>query len=164
MILGAFTLFHVGLSLAGIVLGFVVLAGFLTSKEHPGRIKWFLITTVATNVTGLLFPFHGFLPSYGVAILSLVVLCFAMLALYRFHLANGWRTTWVISSMVALYFNVFVLIAQMFQKIPSLKELAPTQSEPPFQITQVVVLILFIALIATAVSKVRKQPARRAVV
>ena len=145
MILSAFTLFHVVLSLIGIGSGFVVLFGLLASKQS----RWtalFLSTTVATSVTGFLFPFHGFLPSYAVGILSLIVLALAILALYRFHLAGSWRTTYVVTAVIALYFNVFVLIAQLFQKVPALRTLAPTQSEPPFQLTQLVVLVLFVVL------------------
>ncbi len=158
MILNAFTLFHVGLSLIAIVAGLVVLSGFLASKSLPAMTLWFLVTTVATSVTGFLFPFHGFLPSYGVGILSLIVLAVAIAARYRFRLAGGWRTTWVVTSMIALYFNVFVLVAQSFQKVPALKELAPQQSEPPFLIAELVVLVVFVALIVAAARKVRVQP------
>jgi hypothetical protein len=158
MILNAFTLFHVVLSLVGIGTGFVVLFGFLTARRFPGWTTWFLTTTAATSITGFLFPFHGFLPSYGVGILSLLVLAVAALARYRFHLAGGWRSTWVITALIALYLNVFVLVAQLFQKVPALKELAPTQSEPPFQIGELAVLVLFVALIIAATMKVRKEP------
>jgi hypothetical protein len=156
MILSAFTLFHVVLSLIGIGSGFVVLFGLLASKQSR-RTALFLSTTVATSVTGFLFPFHGFLPSYAVGILSLIVLALAILAFYRFHLAGSWRTTYVVTAVIALYFNVFVLIAQMFQKIPALKTLAPTQSEPPFQLTQLVVLVLFVVLGIRASSRFRKD-------
>ena len=45
---------------------------------------------------------------------------------------------------MALYLNVFVAVVQAFQKLAFLKPLAPTQSEPPFQIAQGVVLVVFI--------------------
>src|SRR4051794_7177457 len=107
MILGAFTLFHVLLSFAGIGSGFVVVLGLLTSKWFARWNTLFLTTTVATSLTGFLFPFHRFLPSHAVGVLSLIVLAIAVLARYRFHLAGGWRKTYVITTLVALYFNVF---------------------------------------------------------
>jgi len=144
--LSAFTLFHVALSLVGILSGFVVMGGFLTAKRRNGWTALFLLSTVLTSVTGFLFPFHKFLPSHAIGIVSLLVLAVAIPALYVFHLAGPWRRTYVISAVIALYLNAFVLIAQFFMKIPALKALAPTQSEPPFLGTQVVVMLIFIVL------------------
>jgi hypothetical protein len=104
------------------------------------------VTTVLTSLTGFLFPFHKFLPSHAVGIVSLLVLAVTIPALYVFHLAGPWRLTYVIGAVIALYLNVFVLIAQFFMKIPTLKALAPTQSEPPFLGTQVVGMLVFIVL------------------
>src|SRR3954469_14870399 len=119
MILGldGYTLFHVAISLVGIAAGFVVLGGFLADARLDGAIHTFLATTVATDVTGFLFPFNGFLPSYAVGIISLIVLGVAIYAYYAARLAGSWRAIFVIASVVALYLNVFVLIAQTFQKI-----------------------------------------------
>lgn len=144
--LAAFTLFHVAISLVGIFGGFVVIFGLISAKQSNGWTATFLLTTTATSVTGFLFPFHKFLPSHGVGILSLLVLAVTIPALYVFHLAGPWRRTYVIGAVIAQYLNVFVLIAQLFGKIPALKTLAPTQSEPPFLVTQVVVMLLFIVL------------------
>jgi len=146
MILTAFTLFHVALSLVGILSGFVVVAGFMSAKRSNGWTALFLTTTVLTSVTGFLFPLHKFLPSHAVGIVSLIVLAVAIPALYVFRLAGPWRLTYVIGSVIALYLNVFVLVAQLFMKVPALKALAPTQSEPPFLGTQVVVMLVFIVL------------------
>lgn len=144
--LAAFTLFHVVLSLVGIFTGFVVLSSLFTAKYSNGWTATFLITTAATSVTGFLFPFRKFLPSHAVGIVSLLVLAVTIPALYVFHLAGPWRRTYVIGAVIALYLNVFVLIAQFFMKIPALKALAPTQSEPPFLGTQVLVMVIFIVL------------------
>ncbi len=146
MMLSAFTLFHVALGLVGILSGFVVVGGFLTAKRRNSWTALFLLSTVLTSVTGFLFPFHKFLPSHAIGIVSLLVLAVAIPALYVFHVAGPWRRTYVISAVIALYLNVFVLIAQFFMKIPALKALAPTQSEPPFLNTQVVVMLIFIVL------------------
>jgi hypothetical protein len=162
MLLSAFTIFHVALSLVGIGSGFVVLYGLLQAKQSSGWAKTFLTTTVATSLTGFLFPFHGFTPGIGVGIVSMIVLAAAILALYRFGLAGGWRRTYVITSVMALYLNFFVLIVQSFEKVPALRALAPTQSEPPFQIAQLVALLLFVALGIRAAMKFRAEPLRRA--
>jgi hypothetical protein len=153
MILSAFTLFHVLLSLVGIVSGHVVLYGLLVSKQFDSWTTLFLTTTIATSVTGFFFPFHGFTPALALGILSLIVLAIAIRARKRLRLAGRSRRTYVITSVVALYFNVFVLIVQLFQKIPALKAIAPTQSEPPFQIAQLVALVLFAVLAVSAAVK-----------
>ncbi len=148
MILGMtpFTFVHVVISLVGILTGLVVLFGLIGGKRLDGWTSLFLLTTVATSVTGFMFPFHKLLPSHVVGAISLVVLSIAILARYSRHLAGGWRRTYVISAVIALYLNVFVLVVQLFEKVPALNAMAPTQSEPPFKITQVVVLAIFVVL------------------
>jgi hypothetical protein len=148
MILGmtAFTLFHVLLSLIGILSGFVVVFGLVNGKRLNGWTALFLTTTVATSGTGFLFAYHGFKPSYAVGIVLLVVLAIAIFALYGRGLAGAWRRIYVVSAVIALYLNVFVLVAQLFMKVRALKVLAPTQSETPFLGTQVAVLLIFIVL------------------
>jgi hypothetical protein len=158
MILGmtTFTFFHVVLSLVGILSGLVVVFGMIGGKRLDGWTGWFLITTVATSITGFMFPYHGFTPGIGIGILSLVVLAFAMLARYSRHLAGGWRRTYAITAVIALYFNVFVLVAQLFAKVPALHALAPKGSEPPFAFAQVAVMVIFIGLGIAAVKGFRE--------
>jgi len=148
--LTAFTVFHVLLSLIGIAAGFLVVYGFLTSKPSPAT-QLFLWTTVATSVTGFFFPFHGITPGIVLGILSLIVLALAIRA------RNRWRKTYVISATIALYFNVFVLVVQLFEKVPALTVLAPHQSEPPFQIAQGCVLLIFTILTVRAVMNYHPQ-------
>jgi magnesium-transporting ATPase (P-type) len=151
MILSTFTIFHVLLSLTGIGTGFIVVFGLLAAQRLDGWTATFFATTVATSVTGFMFPFHGLTGG----IVSLLFLAVAVAARYRFHLAGGWRRTYAVTAVVALYLNVFVLIVQSFQKVPSLKALAPTQSEPPFQIAQLTALVLFTILAIGAAVKFR---------
>ena len=146
MILNAFTVFHVVLGLVGIGSGFAVIYGSLASKPPASSTKLFLTSTAATSITGFFFPFHGFTPALGTGILSLIVLLFAALAIYRYRLAGGWRRTFAITAVIALYLNVFVLIVQLFLKVPTLRRIAPTQSERPFQTTQLITLLLFAAI------------------
>jgi len=152
-----FTLVHVLLSLVGILAGFVVLFGMLSRKRVPGWTALFLATTVVTSVTGFFFPRDHILPSHIVGVLSLVVLAVAIFALYSRHLAGAWRWIYVVAAVVAFYLNVFVGVVQSFLKVPMLTALAPTQSEPPFLIAQLVVLALFVAFGIAAVRSFHPQ-------
>jgi K+-transporting ATPase A subunit len=125
-----FTRVHVVISLIAIFAGFVVTFGLLTRRRFKRWTALFLFMTLLTSVTGFLFPFHGFTPAIGVEIVSVVVLAVAYFARYGGKLERAWRWIYVVSAMLALYLNVFVLIVQAFQKIPALKSLAPTQTEP----------------------------------
>jgi hypothetical protein len=158
MILQIYTLFHVVLSLIGVGTGFVVLFGLLTARQFDKWTSWFLVTTLATSITGFFFPFHGFLPSYVIGALSVVVLASAIAARYFFHLTRAWRPVYVVTAVVALYFNVFVLVVQLFKHVPSLRAAAPTQSEPPFLAAQLIVLALFVVLGILAVKRFRLEP------
>jgi hypothetical protein len=161
MIFGMTTLtfVHVVLSLIGIFSGFVVVFGLFAAKRLDGWTALFLVTTALTSVTGFFFPFHHFLPSHALGIISLIALAVAIPARYSFHLAGAWRRIYVVSAMIALYLNVFVLIAQAFMKVPALKAMAPTQSEPPFLVAQLVCLVLFVVLAIFAAIKFRLEPA-----
>lgn len=156
------TIVHVVLSLIGILSGFVVVFGMLTEEKLDGWTALFLATTILTSVTGFFFPFHGLLPSHVLGILSLLVLPVAIVARYGRQLAGAWRRIYVITAMIALYLNVFVLIAQLFMKVQALKAMAPTQSEPPFKMTQLVVLVVFVVLTIAAAKKFRGEPGRAA--
>lgn len=142
----ALTIVHVAISLVGIASGFVVAYGLLTAKRLDAWTALFLATTVLTSVTGFLFPFEKFTPGLAFGVISLILLPVAIVARYRFRLAGRWRTAYVITAMTAQYLNVFVLIVQSFQKIPALHALAPTQSEPPFAVAQLITLVAFIAI------------------
>ncbi len=154
-----YTLIHVLISLIGIGTGFVALFGLLTGRLLNSWTAVFLTTTVLTSVTGFGFPFERLLPSHVVGILSLIVLAVAIAALYRRRLEGGWRTAYIVSASIAQYFNVFVLVVQSFNKVPALKALAPTQTEPPFVIAQLTVLLGFVALTTFATKKFHPAPA-----
>jgi hypothetical protein len=156
--LAIFTAIHVIISLLGIGSGFVVLFGLISGRRLDGWTAFFLATTVATSVTGFGFPIKQFTPGLGVGAFSLVVLAVAIFARYFRHLAGPWRPAYVITATIALYFNVFVLIVQSFQKVPALKALAPTQSEWPFAVTQLAALVGFLVLGVLAVKRFRTEP------
>jgi len=159
VILQIYTIIHVLISLVGIFTGLIVLFGMLAGKRLDGWTKWFLVTTVLTSVTGFFFPFHGFTPAIGLGIISLLVLAIAIYARYPRQLAGHWRWIYVVDAVISLYFNVFVGIVQSFEKIPALTAMAPTQTEPPFKLTQLVVLALFIVLGIVAAIRFRPAPA-----
>jgi hypothetical protein len=162
MILGmpTLTFVHVVLSLIGIFAGFFVVLGLLTAKRLDGWTALFLASTLATSVTGFFFPFRGITPADVFGVLSLILLPIAMFARYVRNLAGGWRRTYVITAMIALYLNVFVLIAQLFDKVPALKAMAPTKTELPFKISQLVVLVFFVVLTIAAAKKFHEEQPR----
>jgi hypothetical protein len=141
-----FTVIHVIISLAGIISGFVVIDGFLKAKRLDGWNAFFLVMTIATSVTGFFFPNKTITPGQIVGALSLVLLVIAVLARYPLRFSGAGRWLYLITAILAQYFNFAVLIIQSFQKVGVLKELAPTQSEPPFLIAQGAALVLFVVL------------------
>jgi hypothetical protein len=142
----ALTLFHVAISLVAIVSGLIVLYGLLNANRMAGMTILFLVTTFATSATGFLFHRDQLLPAHFVGIIALVVLALTTFALYNGRLRGLWRATYVVGAVISLYLNVFVLVAQLFLKVPALHALAPTGSEPPFAIAQGIVLVIFIVL------------------
>ena len=159
MSIGAFTLLHVVITLVAIGSGLIVMGGMFASHRLPVTTALFLFTTALTSVTGFLFPIHGLTPALGVGILACVILAVALFALYKEHLAGAWRWIYVITAIASLYLNVFVLIVQSFMKVVTLNSLAPTQSEPPFAITQAVILVIFILIGIIALVKFRPATA-----
>jgi hypothetical protein len=155
MSLAAYTLVHVIISLVGIGSGLIVLFGMLKGKLLSPWNGLFLLTTILTSVTGFFFPYTKITPGIILGVLSLITLAIALFALYARHLNGGWRRTYAITALIALYFNVFVLVAQLFEKVPVIHALAPTQTEPPFKIAQLLLLILTIVLITLAAKKFR---------
>ena len=159
MSLATYTLIHVVISLIGIVSGLIVLFGMFGGKLLDGMTALFLATTALTSLTGFGFPFEHVTPGIILGILSVVVLAIAVLARYSFRMAGKWRTIYVVTAVIALYFNCFVLIAQSFLKIPALHDLAPKGNEPPFAIAQGILLVLFIVAGTLAVKRFRPDAA-----
>ena len=168
MILGlstsTFVTLHVVISLIGIVAGIIVMFGMLGSNRMPGLTAIFLSTTILTSATGFLIPpllFDKTLPSHIVGALSLALLAIACIALYVMNLRGAWRWIYALTALVALYLNVFVLVVQSFLKVPALHALAPSvpPAEPPFAITQGIVLVFFVIVIIGALRRYRPAPA-----
>lgn len=153
MILGlslpAFTLLHVVISLVAIAAGLIVVFGLMGGKRSC-LTGLFLVATALTSVTGFMFPFTGVTPGIVLGVLSLIALLPAIVALYGQKLGGGWRGTYVVTASLSLYFNVFVLFAQLFAKVPALKAIAPTPASPAFGVAQLIVLVVFVLLTARA--------------
>ena len=161
MSLSVFTTVHVIISLIGIVAGIIVMFGLLGSSRMPALTAIFLLFTILTSATGFLFPFEKLLPSHIIAILSLVLLAIACIALYGMKLSGAWRWIYVLTAMISLYLNVFVLVIQSFLKIPALTALAPGNppSGPAFAVIQGIVLLFFVVVIIGAMRRYRPMPA-----
>jgi len=151
MILHIYTIIHTLISLAAVFTGLIVLFGMIGGKRLDGWTKWFLISAVLTTATGFFFPFHGVTPAIILGIISLPFLALTISARYAKHLAGSWRWIYVIGAVICLYFNLFAAVVKAFEKIPALHALAPTQTEPPFKLTQLIVLLVsaLLAIIAT---------------
>ena len=139
--MSTFTLIHVAISLIGIAAGLVVIYGFLVGKKLAGVNALFLMMTILTSVTGFFFPFHGITPGIVVGVISLFVLAVAVVAWVK-----KWAKTYIVTSIVAEFFNVLVLIVQSFLKIPALHALAPKGTEPITTVVKVVALVLFVVV------------------
>ena len=150
--------FHTILSLIAIVSGACVMIA-LVKNRRPGMCTLlFLVTMIATNVTGFLLPAPKLLPSHITGIISMVFLVLVLLAHYAFHLAGAWRWIYAAGMGIAVYLNFFVLVTQLFLKVPALHALAPNapdNPEPPFLIAQVIVLAIFVWLIWKSVTNFR---------
>lgn len=151
MILGmsveTFTVLHVIISIAAILSGLVVLLAMIANRKADGGLAaFFLLTTILTSATGFFFHSKAIGPPHIVGVISLVVLAGALIAIYGRRLAGIWRGVFVVTAVLALYLNCFVLVVQLFQKIPSLNAFAPTGTEPPFVAAQGATLLLFLFL------------------
>jgi hypothetical protein len=160
MILQIYTIIHTLISLVAIFTGLVVVFGMIAGKRLDGWTKWFLTTAVLTTLTGFFFPFHGFTPAIGLGIISLPFLAITIFARYVKQLAGTWRWIFAIGAVICLYFNLFVLVVQLFEKVPALQAIAPTQTESQFKLVQLIVIVLTILLGIIAVVRFRPEPAR----
>jgi hypothetical protein len=157
MILGLtlFTFVHVVITLIGILSGLIVLYGMLNNDRMDGVTAIFLLFTVLTSVTGFLFPIHGLTPALILGMISMAVLAVAIAARYAFAMRGAWRWVYVVTAVIAQYFNSFVLVVQSFLKIPALHALAPQGSEPPFAAAQGLVLLFYVVTGYLAVKRFR---------
>jgi hypothetical protein len=157
MSLSTFTTLHVVISLIAIATGVICMFALLGSKTPAGLTSTFLLTTVATSVTGFFFPNLKIGPPVIFGIVSLIVLTPVLLAYYRYHLVGPWRWIYIAGAAFALYLNSVVAVVQSFQKLSFLKPLAPTQSEPPFLVAQVVVLVIIVGLAVLGIRRFHPQ-------
>jgi hypothetical protein len=151
------TLVHTVISIVAIAAGLVVVGGLIVGVRIDGWTGIFLVTTALTSITGFFFPFAQLTPSQWVGIISLLILPFVIAARYWKHLRDVWRGIYVVGTVLVLYLNFFVLMVQLFRHIPALIVAAPKQTEPPFVLTQLLVLALFAWLGFAAFQRFRPQ-------
>jgi hypothetical protein len=154
--------FHVLISLVAMIAGVILLYRLLAGGPIKTVTAVFLATMIVTDITGYPLAPFGFDPPRVVGTLSLLLLAGSVVAFYVFHLVGAWRWIFCATAVAAFYLDVFVGVVQSFQKLPFLKALAPTQSEPPFIVAQVIVLVAFVALGVATVWKYRTTPAAMA--
>jgi hypothetical protein len=142
MFVDTYTSIHSILSLLALVLGLVVLLDFFGVRIPSLITGLFLLLAFLTSATGFGFPFNGILPSHVVGVLALIAFAAAAYGRYIANFAGLWRSIYVIGIVASEFFLAFVGVAQAFGKITALNALAPTQSEPPFAITQLVLLLI----------------------
>ena len=153
--------FHTWLSLIAILTGFIVVFGMMGGKDRPFWTALFLLAAVGTSATGFGFPFTEVLPSHIVGVVALVIFAITLPARYHFHRTGHWRWIYAAGIVASLYLLSFVGVAQAFLKVPALHALAPTQTEPPFTLAQIGVLILFVLMGYAAVRGSRPRLLRR---
>ena len=139
-----FTIVQVAISLAGIAAGFVVMARMIRDRPLGQANILFLAATIATTLTGFLFPIHGFDPALGVGIVSTLVLGVALWSLGIARLKGAARPAYAMTASAAFYLNMFVAIVQVFQKVPSLRGGDPAHPPPPFIAVQAATLVCFV--------------------
>lgn len=141
-----FTVLHVVISMIAIFAGFIVVGAMFAGASLGGWTAFFLLMTFLTSLTGFLFPFKAVTPAIITGAIATPILLVAVWALYRHRLVGRWRVVYVAAAVASLYLNVFVFIAQSFQKVSFLNPYAPIGSEPPFLIAQVTTLVAFVLL------------------
>jgi hypothetical protein len=154
--LATFTAIHTALSLVALGAGVVVVIGLFGAQLHRFWTDLFLVTAVATSATGFAFPFNGVLPSHVLAVIALLVLAAVIVARHVTPLVGAWRLIYALGIVASVYFLVFVVISQAFLKVPLLSNIAPTSTEPPFVVAQVIALVVFVGIAVAAVRSSRR--------
>ena len=150
-----FTFVHVVITLIAMAAGLISIFGMIANNRMDAVTGIFLLFTVLTSFTGFLFPITKITPALILGMVSMVVLAIAIAARYHFAMRGAWRWVYVVTAVIAQYFNSFVLVVQSFLKIPPLHVLAPQGNEPPFAAAQGAVLLFDIVLGYLAVKRFR---------
>jgi hypothetical protein len=139
MSIGTFTFLHVVITLVAIGSGLIIVGGMFASRVLPVTTALFLHNGIDQH-NGVPLPHSRFYAGIGRRCLGLCdptgrAVCFIQRAPSRRMALD------LCDHAIA---SLFVLVAQSFMKVAALNALAPTQAEPPFAITQSVVLMIFV--------------------
>lgn len=143
-VLAVYTLIHVVLSLAAIVVGIPAITQMLRGTTRTANVFWFFCLTTLTCLTGFGFPISSITPAHVLGVVTLGLLAISYFARSRSLASSRWRLAFLLTAIAAQYLNTFVLVVQSFQKISFLHSLAPTQSELPFIVAQLLTAALFV--------------------
>jgi hypothetical protein len=148
---------HLAFCFIGLLAGALVLVAMCRGEHQPAWVGTLLASSALISLTGFVLPSPPGTPTPDpariVGVVELVVVVIAALALYVNHLTRAWRAIYVVSVVLAVYFNAFVAVAQGFLKIGFLHALAPTAKEPPFLIAQLLVLALLVVVCVRALRR-----------
>jgi hypothetical protein len=145
-VVSALIIGHTVISVFATLVGAAAIADLLRSRPTSFPISAFLALATATSVSGFFLPLPGVSPAVVIGIIALAVLAAVMAA--RGRLLTSAFARWIFAGGIVAshYLLVFVAIAQSFTKIEVLQRPAPTQSEPPFAIAQLLTLTFFVGL------------------
>ncbi len=153
MVLSFLTFIHVLCGLAGIGSGAIVLLGMLKGELFEKSATLFLSCSLVVSVTGFLFPCSHLLPTHGAAVFVIYVAAMAIPAWRMFYLVGIWNSIFVLSIIIILGLDTLVAVAHAFTFTPALRELAPTQTELPFLVTEFAIMLVFVVLGTFAVKR-----------
>jgi hypothetical protein len=139
----ALTFIHTAISLIALFLGIPTILNLFDGRRTSTWTNWFIITAVATTVTGFMFPFSVVTPAFATGIVAAIILAALLLARFVFHYRGGWRCVYAAAMVLSVYLLAFVGVVQAFLKIPFVNAYAPTQTEPAFLAAQAGVLLFF---------------------
>lgn len=136
------TLFHTGVSFLALAFGIVAIRSYFAATPSLWT-NVFLVLDIIVVITGFMFPFKGFTPAIGTGIAASIILVLMLIGRFAFDLSGVWRKVYALGLVVNVFFLVLVTIAQSFNKLPPLHELAPNGNEPPFGVAQLINLAVF---------------------
>jgi hypothetical protein len=156
MIVEILKIVHVVFGTVGIGAGAWVVFGILEGKLFKKWAVVFLKCSLVASATGLLFPFHHFLPTHWAAMAAVYVSGAAVLAWRKYHLAGIWALLFALSTMLVFCLDILTVIAHAFEM------LIPTQPKPLFLVTELMVMLLFVGFGLFTVRRYHNQSTRSA--
>ncbi len=147
---------HTLVSFAALAAGFLCLPSLVMRNGREGPITIFLLLTLIAALSGFLFPGFGIGHRIGVAATIVATIGLAVRLIFA-STSIGARIG-AASAVICMFFLMFFTISESFRRLPPLQQLAPTLSEPPFRIAQLVNLVVFLLLAVIAAKRAGRSP------